>query len=320
MAKKNKEKKRGRLRGFIAKNSKELREFAGGIVASIALAVIPLPIGPFRHVVSGGVKKETGRLEFPQLLPFMLTCWFIFFSWLSSAGWAYNGVASNRGWWTISESLLTWPWLGSLLLTLLVMGDNFRKAKTAIVFGLFLLTAALIWALQAQFGLGIFDWIGRKIDAIPVEMKWGIPLVAAVPLGLYYAVMTAWQRVDDVWRQDETGNLFDHHNLGETDESFSKGAKTFVADFKCLLKRYLFFGYGYILVKSLDGKRTYNTIGPVFFAMRKKHVLTARFATTDTVEVEATAEAEQNRHDDDDDREEIHDEERQHASADEGLV
>ena len=89
----------------------------------------------------------------------------------------------------------------------------------------------------------------------------------------------------------------EHENFQERDRTIAKGAKTFIAVFPCLLRRYLMFGFGNIEVRSSTGTTLIDRIEGVFFARRHADVIKYRFGTTD-ISMDADAESEEAEEDD----------------------
>jgi hypothetical protein len=115
-------------------------------------------------------------------------------------------------------------------------------------------------------------------------------MVISFVLGILFVCVAAWRRLNDRWSLKPTGNYLEHENFQEKDRTISKGAKTFVAVYPCLLRRYLLFGFGDIEVRSSTGEKIIDRIEGVFFARHHAEVIKVRFGTTDTRSAEAEAE------------------------------
>lgn len=278
-------------RGWIKDHISNLKSLAGLLVRSIIIIFFPVPLWPSRRLLSGGV-RENGELRFPALRPFMLWGPLVAVGWLTACGeWINQWAATNEKGFHISDAWLVWPWLLALIVTMFATGDNFNKEKLGTVGAVLAMLLIFFWGAQQKWGISFFGAVGAWLENVPVEVKWGAPFMVSLVGGIWLAIMTAWQNTNDVWSQDAQGNNFEHHNFEENDVTYSKGAKTFAVEFPCLLKKWFFFRYGFVLVVSHDGSRIYHRVGPVFYAGAKKRVLTERFSVTKTSAVDA-AEAE----------------------------
>ena len=123
-------------------------------------------------------------------------------------------------------------------------------------------------------------------------VEWGVPFVVSFVLGAVYVFMASWRRLNDCWNLKPVGNYLEHENFQEKDRTISKGAKTFVAVFPCLIRRYLYFGFGDIEVRSSTGTTIVDKIEGVLFAKRHADMILSQFATTDVSQA-ALAEAEE---------------------------
>ena len=277
---------------WIGQHLDSLKGLLGTLVRSIIVIFLPLPVWPSKRLMSGGV-RENGELRFPVLRPFMLWGPLVTMGWLTACGeWINQWAASNERSFHIPDGWLVWPWVIALIVTMFATGDNFGKEKLGTVAGVLAILAIFFWGAQQKWGVSVFGAVGQWLSQIPIEVKWGVPLIVSLVGGVWLAITTAWQNTNDVWSQDAQGNNFEHHNFEESDVTYSKGAKTFAVDFPCLLKKWFYFRYGYVLVVSHDGSRIYHRVGPVFFAGSKKRILTERFSVTKTSAVDEAIEAE----------------------------
>jgi hypothetical protein len=145
---------------------------------------------------------------------------------------------------------------------------------------------------QVTSELTIFKGIYAQLRKIPVHVEWGVPFVVSVVLGINFVSVAAWRRMNDRWSLQAVGNYLDHENFQEKDRTISKGAKTFVAVFPCLIRRYLFFGYGDIEVRSSTGAALIDRIEGVLYAHQHAEVIKHKFGTTDiSTEEEEESEA-----------------------------
>lgn len=279
-------------RSWIQEHLASLKGLLGWLLRSVIIVFLPLPVWPSKRLLSGGL-RENGELRFPVLRPFMLWGGLVAMGWLTACGeWINQWAATNEKSFHISDAWLVWPWLLALVVTMFATGDNFNKEKLGTVAAVFVIVLAFFWGAQQKWGVSIFGAVGSWLGDVPVEVKWGVPFIVSLVGGIWLAITVAWQNTNDVWSQDAQGNNFEHHNFEENDVTYSKGAKTFAVEFPCLLKKWLYFRYGYVLVVSHDGARIYHRVGPVFYAGTKKRILTARFSVTKTSAVDEAAAAE----------------------------
>ena len=281
-------------RGWVQEHLDSLKGLFGSLLRSVIIVFLPLPVWPSKRLLSGGI-REGGELRFPSLRPFMLWGPLVTMGWLTAGGEWINQWADESGKnFHISDGWLVWPWVIVLIVTMFATGDNFNKEKLGTVTAVLVILLMFFWGAQQKWGLSIFGTVGNWLKEMPIDVKWGVPFITSLLGGIWLAITTAWQNTNDVWSQDAQGNNFEHHNFEENDVTYSKGAKTFAVEFPCLLKKWLYFRYGYVLVVSHDGSRIYHRVGPVFFAGTKKRILTERFSVTKTSGVEEAIEADAN--------------------------
>ena len=266
-------------------------------LASIGLMFIPLPVSIFRRQLAGK-HTEGGDLEFYSHPNFVCTMHLIWVGWVVTLGVAYNDWAEAHEWSQIPVNLLSWPWIVVLCVTLIVMGLQFARVAVGFLLAAFLVTSLGLWLLQLlsniQFIKAIKDFVFERIN---VELHWGVPMVVSFILGGTFVCVAAWRRMNDRWLLKPTGNYLEHENFQERDRTIAKGAKTFIAVFPCLLRRYLMFGFGNIEVRSSTGTTLIDRIEGVFFARRHADVIKYRFGTTD-ISMDADAESEEAEEDD----------------------
>lgn len=257
--------------------SQFLRKFFG----SIGLVFIPLPFGIFRRQLAGKIDRG-GTLEFYSHPYFICTMHLIWIGWVMALGALYNEWAEANEYAQISSRLLTWPWLITLIVTFIMMGMRFGRVQVGFLVAAVAVVGLTLALVETMGDVDIFEYIGQFLTDIRVRVDSGVPLVVSTVLGILFAGMAAWRRLNDRWSLKATGNYLDHENFQEKDRTISKGAKTFVAVYPCLLKRYLLFGYGDIEVRSSTGAKLIDRIEGVLFAKHHAEIVKTRFGTTDT--------------------------------------
>ena len=257
--------------------SQFLRKFFG----SLGLVFIPLPFGIFRRQLAGKVNRE-GTLEFYSHPNFICTMHLIWIGWVMTLGELYNDWAEANGYGMLDDRVLSWPWIAALLLTLIVMGLQFGRVQIGFLIAGITVVILGLSLIQVLGDVAIFSTVKSWIGKVPVRVRWGVPLATSTVLGFLYASMAAWRRLNDRWSLKRTGNYLEHENFQEKDRTISKGAKTFVAVYPCLLRRYLLFGFGDIEVRSSTGEKIIDRIEGVLFARHHAEIIKTRFGTTDT--------------------------------------
>ncbi|MFQ5734089.1 MAG: hypothetical protein ACE5KM_19310 [Planctomycetaceae bacterium] len=255
-----------------------LRKFIGGI----GLAFVPLPFWIFKRQLAGRIDRE-GTMEFFSHPNFICTMHLIWVGWLMTLGVLYNHFAEEHEFAMINVRVLSWPWITVLLLTLIVMGLQFGRVQIGFLVAAIAVSGlglALIESMNED--VAIFAAIRNAWIKIDVKTEWGLPLVTSAVLGLLFAAVAAWRRLNDRWSLQATGNYLEHENFQEKDRTISKGAKTFVAVYPCLMRRYLLFGFGDIEVRSSTGEKIIDRIEGVLFARHHAEIIKTRFGTTDT--------------------------------------
>jgi hypothetical protein len=268
-----------------------IRSFVRTFLGSIGLMFIPLPIGIFKRQLAGKIDKN-GEMEFYSHPDFVCTMHLIWVGWLVTLGALYNSFAADRGWAEIPTNYLSWPWLFVLCVTLIVMGLQFGRVALGFLIAVIIIVLLGLGLAQVTSELTIFKGIYAQLRKIPVHVEWGVPFVVSVVLGINFVSVAAWRRMNDRWSLQAVGNYLDHENFQEKDRTISKGAKTFVAVFPCLIRRYLFFGYGDIEVRSSTGAALIDRIEGVLYAHQHAEVIKHKFGTTDiSTEEEEESEA-----------------------------
>ena len=265
--------------------SQFLRKFVG----SIGLMFVPLPFGLFKRQLAGKIDRE-GTLEFYSHPNFVCTLHLIWVGWLMTLGEFYNDIAKENEFPQIRPGLLSWPWIFVLLLTILVMGLRFGRVQIGFLIAAIAVSGLSLALVEVLGDIEIFEGLRRIVGEIPVAVEWGVPMVISFVLGILFVCVATWRRLNDRWSLKATGNYLEHENFQEKDRTISKGAKTFVAIYPCLLRRYLLFGFGDIEVRSSTGEKIIDRIEGVFFARHHADIIKSRFGTTDTRMADAEAE------------------------------
>jgi len=255
--------------------------FVRTFFGSIGLMFVPLPFWIFKRQLAGKTNSD-GELEFYSHPDFVCTMHLIWVGWLVTLGAMFNSFAASREWSAaIPMNYLSWPWLFVLCLTLVVMGLQFGRVALGFLIASIVIVLLGLGLAQALSATPIFEDIHRVVRRIPVEINWGVPFVVSVVLGINFVSVAAWRRMNDRWSMKPVGNYLDHENFQEKDRTISKGAKTFVAVFPCLIRRYLYFGYGDIEVRSSTGTTLVDRIEGVLFARETAELVKRHFSTTD---------------------------------------
>jgi len=269
-----------------------LRRFFG----SIGLMFFPIPFGIFRRQLAGKA-IEGGTMEFYSHPDFVCTMHLIWVGWVVTLGEMFNKLFNKEGDPPlIPHEILIWPWLFVLTVTIIVMGLQFSRVAVGFLMAAITVCGLGLWLIQALAEVALFKDIAKVLGDIPVSVEWGVPMVVSFVLGIIFVCVATWRRMNDRWSLRPKGNYLEHENFQEKDRTIAKGAKTFVAVFPCLMRRYLFFGYGDIEVRSSTGTTLIDRIDGVFFAKHHADIIKFRFSTTDVsmmgVEEEETEEEE----------------------------
>lgn len=259
-----------------------VKDFLRTFIGSIGLMFIPMPISIFKRQLAG-FTREDGDMEFYSHPNFVCTMHLIWVGWLVTLGALYNDFASQPGreWHEIPPGWLGWPWLFVLTLTIIVMGLRFARVAVGFLVACITIVLLGLGLTQALSDVELFKQISEVLGRVKVNVDSGVPMVVSLVLGLVFVSVAAWRRMNDRWILKPTGNYLEHENFQEKDRTIAKGAKTFVAVFPCLVRRYLMFGFGDIEVRSSTGTTLIDRIEGCFFASRHADVIKFRFSTTD---------------------------------------
>jgi len=213
----------------------------------------------------------------------------IWIGWLVTIGALIRQPFDPQGLNPTWDYVLSWPWLVALTLTIIIMGLQFTRVAVGFLTAGLIIFFMALWLIQAMSDIQVFREIAGLLRSIPVLVQWGVPMVVSLVLGFTFVCVATWRRMNDCWTLRPSGNYLEHENFQERDRTISKGAKTFVAVYPCLLRRYLFFGFGDIEVRSSTGATLIDRIDGVFFAQRHADQIKDWLGTTD---VRLTADAE----------------------------
>jgi hypothetical protein len=246
-------------------HSRSIASVFADFLGNFILVFVPLPIGFLRRKLAGRV-TSSGDQEFYSHPNFVCTCHLVWVGWVVAAAGVYNQQALPRDWPQLPVQWMSWLWVVVVVLTMLVMGLKFGRvacgflaaAATIAVLGITIAELKVQTPLTAAF-LAV-------LGQIPMHLDWGVPMLTSLVLGLVFAAVATWQTVNDRWILPSRGHHIEHVIFQYRDRSISKGAKSFVAQFDCLVRRYLFFGYGDIEVRSSLGNTVVDRIEGVFFA------------------------------------------------------
>ena len=280
----------GRLPG-IRPLRRLLVEFVGGI----GLVLFPLPFSIFRRKLVGCYQPD-GNLVFfchPRLVVCMHLIWV---GWLVALFTGLNTLFLQYGWdFRLPVAWVIWLWLAVLLVTIIALGVDLGRVAV----GYLLLTLVVgglgLMVLQLWRHIPVFARVWWALKSLPIGIEWGVPFAASLVIGLAFALMAAWQRLNDIWTLSPESNYLEHSTFESTDDQIPKGAKIIRANYACLLKKYLFCGYGDILVMDYQGAKPIRTIHGVLFASWHERALMTRLKTTrvDAVDEEHQAQLEE---------------------------
>jgi hypothetical protein len=249
------------------------------LLSNVGLLFVPLPLAALQRTLSGRY-RQGGTLEFYSHPSFVCTMHLVWLGWLVTAGALYDSYAPAHGWPQIPFRDLSWPWLAVLLVTILIMGLNFNRVAVALLCAVAVIIALALALLQVWEHEPIYQSILWALHRIPVRLDWGVPFVVSLVLGITFVLTATWRRMNDRWILEAEGNFLQHATFQQKDVEIAKGFKTILAVYPCLIKRYLFFGLGNIVI-SPGGEDGPTVIEGVFFAKHHEHVIKHRFGTTD---------------------------------------
>lgn len=255
------------------------------LIGTLLLIFLPVPCGPLRRHLVGKVTNNQS-LEFYSHPKFVCVIHLIWVGWLLTAVGIYNGCALVKGWWLIPSLPFSWAWLTALLLTVAVLGLCFGRVACGFLIASVTIFVLLITLIELKAKIPIVGGLLLGMSRIPIEVPWGVPATVSFVLGVIFSGVVTWQRLNDRWILPAFGNYIEHINFQDKDRSISRGAKNFVAVYNCLIRRYLFFGYGDIEVHSSVGGRLIDKIEGVFFAASHAEAIKRRLATDITMEAD----------------------------------
>ena len=191
---------------MTAVNSNEERErslpvaFTLALLANVLLVFIPLPIGPMRRRLIGySRKRKSGRDTVFFCHPdIVCTAHLIWVGWVVAAAGAYNVIMLGQNWWVVPMQPLFWLWVGTLLLTIVVLGLRFDVVACGFLAAGTLVSVTLGLLLQHRVESEVFGQFYQALEAIPIDLAWGVPMFVSLVLGFVFAGVTAWQTINGV--------------------------------------------------------------------------------------------------------------------------
>jgi len=241
---------------------------ASGFLASLLLVVWPYPFGPSLRLLGYHESKEkTGTaVQFCSLGNFVCLAHLIFAGWMVGLFAATNAVVRQFRWAGIPMEPVTWSWLLVLILTLAVLSFQVDRYVLFMLVSWLVIICLAFAVTELASHIPLTAFALHLLWSIPISIDWGIPILVSASLGVLYAGSATWSRMNNRWSVPHLhGNEIHHHNFERRDRSIYRPGRTFVADYPCLLRKYLFFGYGNIEVRSSAG-REMDHIGGVVFA------------------------------------------------------
>ncbi|MBS0202897.1 MAG: hypothetical protein JSS49_08375 [Planctomycetes bacterium] len=268
------------------------RRLTLSLLGNWLLLFCPIPIGPMRRRLAGGVNQQ-GDLEFYSHPNFVCCCHVIWIGWLATVAGIYNEHAAEFAMWPLPVNWLNGLWLVAVILTLLVSGLKFDRIACGFLLAGTIIVVLLAVVLENLTRLSIRGLGWGWLRNIPLQLSWGVPCLTSLILGVVFVAVATWQSLNDRWILPSVGSYIEHVNFQQRDRSIARGAKSFIACFDCLLRRYLLFGYGDIEVRSATGNTIVDRIEGVFFATWHAERMKRRLAITDVSFNAAEAEHEE---------------------------
>lgn len=273
-----------------------------GFVSSLLLVVFPYPIGtPLRLLgYREGDGEKTAMLQFCSLGNFVCLAHLITAGWIVGLAAAINAGLRHLGWGSLPLQPAIWCWLLVLIVTLAVLAFQVDRYVLFLLISWGVISLLVLAVLELASHLPVSAALALAISSIPVAVEWGIPIFLSASLGLLYAGAATWSRLNNVWSIPRRfGNEIHHHNFERRDRSIYRLGKTFVAEYPCLLRKYLFFGYGNIEVRSAGGTQKDHIEGVIFAEHYARQLVrdliidTNPRRTSETISVIIDAEAEE---------------------------
>lgn len=239
-----------------------------GFFASLFLICVPYPIGISLRLLGyrEGDGIRTDSLQFCSLGNFVCLSHLIAAGWVVALAALLDIWLKQFTWGWLPLEIIVRIWLIILLLTLAVLAFQVDR------YVLFLLMS---WGMISILAIAVLELASRQplsialvaiLCVIPVSFDWGLPVLVSTALGMLYAGAATWSRLNNLWCiPKKFGNEIYHHNFERRDRSIYRPGRTFVAEYPCLIRKYLFFGYGNIEVRSAGGMQK-DVISGVIFA------------------------------------------------------
>lgn len=243
---------------------------------TIIVAVIPVPLGFLKRNMAGRY-KETGNFVFYPHQDLVVVGPFVMVSWAITFLNLWNVYGWNKLF--VPAQVLGIIWMSTLLVTILMLGVRVNRVGVLVLFSLTLAASALPYLLrEAGQDVTFIERAQQAVLDMPLKIDWGMPLFSAVFLGLGLAVMYGWNRLDGRWLIGETGDVLTQVKFQAGGTIHPKDATQIELDYSCLLRRYLLFGMGDIILTS-PGRVT--RIHNVFFAAKVVLMLRRRWGVVD---------------------------------------
>lgn len=242
-------------------------ELVVALVSNLLLVFIPIPIGPLRRRLVGcrrqrGDGRDTVFFCHPDIV---CTAHLIWIGWLVAAAGAYDVVTAEYQWWVVPMQPLYWLWVTILVLTIVVLGLRFSVVSCGFLGGGILLALTTALLIQRRVETPFLGEFYEVVENIPLQIAWGVPMIVSLVLGLVLATVAAWQSMNDVWVLPHDEDFIERYRFLRKSSSISMDRLNFEANFPCLIRHFLFFGYGNVRIWAPDGREA-DTIEGVFFA------------------------------------------------------
>ena len=239
--------------------------------AILTLAVFPYPVGPARRLLGYRTHGATYSLEFCSLGNFICMAHLI------AMGWLVGLVALFRDVSPIAEAALkpaVWLWLVVLLLTVVVLAFKVDRYLLSLLISWMVACGLLLLVVELASGAPVVEMLSLGAASIPMRIDWGVPVLTSLSLGLLYALAATWAKLNDHWyiSRAEDNNQIHHDNFERRDCSIFLIGKTLVAEYPCLLRKYLFFGFGNLQFRNSAGKITDHIAGVIFAERHVKEI------------------------------------------------
>lgn len=217
--------------------------------------------------------------------PKLIFCWPLIV--LGLAFYFFTSPESTDG----KLAALGWIYLLVSFFVILTVSVDIERNYAAfwlVAFGLFFFLGRWLQDVQGFTLFGdVYSWFGD----LEVRYSRGMGLAMSILLGVPYAVMLVWARLQHKWRV--THNEFEHYSWGRADDSLARGAKRVRTTYPDLLELVL-AGAGTMIVYSASGNtelRRIHHIPLLFLVRRKINVILESKSVTISQETDSTRNA-----------------------------